>query len=346
MGFFSNQFIEVIECKDFSSNLMVYEFPVHKDEIKMGAQLIVRESQIAIFINEGQIADVFEPGRYTLNTENMPILTKLKSWKYGFNSPFKAEIYFINTKQFLNQKWGTKNPIMMRDKDFGVIRLRGFGVYGFKIVDAVTFMKEVFGTESIVTTNTIAPQLTEYIVSGITDYIAEMNIPALDLAMHYNEISTGMKQNLSDKFSQYGLELTNFLISNLSLPAEVEKAMDKRTEMGVLGDLDKYTKYQTAEAVREAARNEGGGFASMGAGLGVATAMGNAMANTLNKSSNESTNNASYVSCVSCNSNVLASSKFCSECGNPMAKKNKFCSGCGVEVKTGTKFCPECGFKQ
>ncbi len=351
MGLF-HQFIEVIEWKDDRSDRMVYEFPVHNNEIKMGASLTVRESQVAIFINEGQIADVFEPGRYNLSTENMPILTKLKSWKYGFNSPFKAEVYFVNTKQFLNQRWGTKNPIMMRDPDFGIIRLRGFGIYGYRISDCVTFMREVFGTNPEVTTESISPQLSQYIVSGISDYVAENKIPALDLAMNYEEISEGMLQKLSEKFKEYGLTITNFVISNLSLPPEVEAAMDKRTQMGVLGNLDKYTKYQTAEAIRDAAQNEGGGFASMGAGLGVSSAMGQAMANSMN--TNAQTNSAPVTQaaavgqkpCPKCNKDNPISAKFCLECGEKLVSANKFCIQCGANLAAGAKFCQECGTKQ
>ncbi len=350
MGLF-HQFIEVIEWKDESSNRMVYEFPVHKNEIKMGAQLTVRESQVAIFVNEGQIADVFEPGRYSLNTENMPILTKLKSWKYGFNSPFKAEVYFVNTKQFLDQKWGTKNPIMMRDKEFGIIRLRGFGVYGFRITDCVTFMKEVFGTNPDVSTETISPQLSQYIVSGITDYIAEMQIPALDLAMKYDEIAEGMMNKLSAKFKEYGLTITNFVISNLSLPPEVEAAMDKRTQMGVLGDLDKYTKYQAAEAIRDAAQNEGGGMASMGAGIGVAGAMSKVMMDAMSPQNTTSQSSqqvpaADMINCSNCNNLIPRTSKFCPECGSKNQPTGKFCVECGSKIPSGTKFCPECGTKQ
>ncbi len=351
MGLF-HQFIEVIEWKDERSDRMVYEFPVHKDEIKMGASLTVRESQVAIFINEGQIADVFEPGRYTLSTENMPILTKLKSWKYGFNSPFKAEIYFVNTKQFLEQRWGTKNPIMMRDPEFGIVRLRGFGVYGYRITDCVTFMREVFGTNPNVTTESISPQLSQYIVSSISEYIAEMKIPALDLAMNYGEISDGMMDKLSDKFKQYGLTITNFVISNLSLPPEVEEAMDKRTQMGVIGDLNKYTKYQTAEAIRDAAKNEGGSMASMGAGIGVASAMGKAMMDAVNPASESAPQSSpaqttgATKQCSKCNSPNPINAKFCFECGEKLSSASKFCIQCGASLQSGAKFCQECGTKQ
>lgn len=345
MGIF-HQFIEVIEWKDSSSDRMVYEFPVHKNEIKMGAQLTVRESQVAIFVNEGQIADVFEPGRYELKTENMPILTKLKSWKYGFNSPFKAEVYFVNTKQFLDQRWGTKNPVMMRDKEFGMIRLRGFGIYSFRISEPLTFMKEVFGTNPDVTTESVSPQLSKVIVSALTDYIAEMQIPALDLATKYDEIGDGMVEKMSPKFKALGLSITAFSVENLSLPPEVEAAMDKRTQMGVIGDMGKYTQYQTAEAIRDAAQNEGGGMAGMGAGLGAGQAMASAMMNSLNNQTQQQpSQSAQGNSCTKCSTAVPTNAKFCPSCGNKVGEE-RFCSDCGAKISAGAKFCPECGKQQ
>jgi membrane protease subunit (stomatin/prohibitin family) len=234
----------------------------------MGAQLTVRESQVALFINEGEIADVYEPGRYELTTENMPILTKLKSWPYGFNSPFKAEVYFVNTKQFLDQKWGTTNPLMMRDAEFGIIRLRGFGTFAYRVTDPVQFMREVFGTKQFADTDIITPQLKQQILTAMADLLGEAKIPALDLISNYEELAKLGAEKVQPQFAEYGLTLTNLTIQNLSLPKEVEDAMDKRTQMGVLGNLDTYTKFQVAESIRDAAQNEGG-MAGIGASLGV-----------------------------------------------------------------------------
>ncbi len=358
MGLFQ-QFIEVIEWTDTTTDTMVYKFPVHKNEIKMGAQLTVRESQVAIFMNEGQYADVFEPGRHKLSTENMPILTMLKSWKFGFNSPFKADVYFLNTKQFLDQRWGTKNPVMMRDQDFGMIRLRGFGIYTYRIGDATTFMKEVFGTNPNVTTDSVSPQLSKLIVSGLSDYIAESKIAALDLAANYDELGDGVREKIAPKFEALGLELTSLAIENLSLPPEVEEAMDKRTQMGVLGNLDQYTKFQTAEAIRDAAQNEGSGFAGMGAGLGAGQAMAGAMMNAMNSQQAMPQQQASQqavqsgaaaavamAACINCKANIAVGAKFCPECGTKQEVKDKFCPECGGKVSQGAKFCPECGKPQ
>ncbi len=333
MGLFNgfHQFIEVIEWTETNSDRLVYRFPVHGNEIKMGAQLTVRESQLAIFVNEGQLADVFEPGRFELNTSNMPILTKLKSWKYGFNSPFKAEIYFINTKQFLDQKWGTTNPIMMRDADFGIIRLRGFGSYAYRVKDPVALMREVFGTSGEANTEDISPQLKKYIVSGLTDLIAESKIPALDLATQYDELSEACKQKVVPRFEEYGLEITNLTIENLSLPKEVEEAMDKRTQMGVLGDLNKYTQFQAANAIGDAAKNEGG-MAGMGMSMAAGMQMANQMSQAMNQQQQPVQQQPVQQQAAPAGQPTTPAGNFCTNCGNALANNPKFCANCGAKV--------------
>src|SRR5215210_6871826 len=271
------QFIEVIEWLDESGNTMMYRFPVRGQEIKNGAQLIVRESQVAVFVFEGQIADQFPPGRYTIDGGNTPILSKLGAWKYGFNSPFKAEVYFVNTKQFTDLKWGTMNPIMMRDADFGMVRLRAFGIYSIRVADPRAFIKEVAGTNGRFETENIEGQLKRSLVSGFTDALGESKIAALDLASNYDELGRFGRTKLNEEFKTFGLELTKFIIENISLPPEVEAAMDKRTSMGVIGDVGRYAQFQAADAMRDAAQNPGGG-AGTGAGLGAGFAIGNMMA--------------------------------------------------------------------
>lgn len=283
-NFIKGQFIDVIEWVDDSANTMVWKFPDSDKEIKNGAQLTVRESQVAIFLNEGNIGDVFQPGRHTLTTQNIPILTSLKSWKFGLNSPFKADVYFINTKQFLDQKWGTTNPIMMRDKEFGAIRLRGFGIYSYKISDPVKFLKEALGTKSLFTTDELSGQLKRMVISSISDYIAEAKIPALDLAMNYDELSKGTAQKLNVEFANLGLSVSSFYIENLSLPEEVEKMLDKKTSMGIMGNLDEYAKFQMADSIDDFAKKEGGNsMVDMGVGLTMGNMMGNMMGNNMNK---------------------------------------------------------------
>lgn len=353
MGLFSfikNQFIEVIEWTDDTKNTIVYRFPVENKEIKMGAQLTVRESQSAIFVNEGRIADVFGPGRYELSTENLPVLTKLKSWPYGFNSPFKSEVYFVNTKQFTDQKWGTSNPIMMRDSEFGMLRLRAFGIYSYRVVDPAKFLIEIFGTNKIFDTNSISGQLKRTIISGLTDLLGESQIAALDLAMYYDELSQQAKNKLQSKFNEYGFEITSLLIENISLPEEVEKVLDKRTSMGVLGNMQQYTQYQAAEAIRDAAQNTGSNSVNAGMGLGAGAALGNIMGEAFRSSSSyghaSNSENNNLILCPHCNNKVSANSKFCSECGKSLIIEKKTCTKCGAKIQPNAKFCPECGTSQ
>jgi membrane protease subunit (stomatin/prohibitin family) len=280
MGIFDalrNEFIQVIEWLDDSNDTLVYRFPVHDQEIKMGAQLTVRENQVALFINEGEVADLFKPGRYELSTQNLPILTTLRSWKFGFDSPFKAEVYFFNTRLFTDLKWGTSNPVMMRDAEFGMIRVRAFGTYAMKIADPKEFFKTVVGTQGLTTTGDILGQLRSTIINHLSDIIAESKLAALDLASHYRELSALAQKELAPSFAAYGLDLARFNIDNISLPEEVEAAIDQRTKIGVFGDrMNQYTQMQTAESIKVAAANPGG-LAGAGVGLGAGVAMGQAM---------------------------------------------------------------------
>src|SRR4029077_3205669 len=287
----SAQFIEVIEWLDDSSNTMLYRFPVRDQEIKNGAQLIVRESQAAVFVHEGQIADVFGPGRFSIEGGNTPVLSKLGAWKTGFNSPIKSEVYFVNTKQFTDLKWGTSNPVMMRDADFGMGRLRAFGIYSMRVSDPRELIKQIAGTNARFVTEDIEGQLRRTMVSGFSDALAESKIAALDLASNYDELSKFTRNKLSDEFKSFGLELTKFVVENISLPQEVEAAMDKRTSMGVIGDVGRYAQFQAADAMRDAAQNPSGG-AGTGVGLGAGFAMGNAMAGAMNNAMNQSSQGA------------------------------------------------------
>lgn len=282
MGLFDvlkNEFIDIIEWTDDSSDIILWRFPRFQNEIKMNAKLTVRESQVAVFLNEGTIADVFPAGMYTLQTQNMPILATLKGWKYGFNSPFKADVFFINTKQFTNQKWGTKNPIMLRDAEFGAVRLRAFGTFAFRVNDASKFLKELTGTNSQFTIDDINEQLRNLAVSRGMDAIAESKIAVLDLAANYDEVSKIIHDKIRPEFNELGLDLTKFLIENISLPPEVEEALDKRSSMGIIGNLGAYSQFQAANAMEAAAQNPNGGLMgaglAAGMGIGMAGQMGN-----------------------------------------------------------------------
>jgi len=344
-----HQFIEVIEWLDSSQDTLVYRFPVEGQEIKNGAQLIVRESQAAVFVFEGQIADVFQPGKYEIDGGNTPILSKLGAWKYGFNSPFKSEVYFVNTKQFTDMKWGTSNPVMLRDADFGIVRLRAFGAYSLRVADPGEFIKEIAGTNAQFQTEDIDGQLKRAIVTEFSDALGELKIPALDLAAQYKEIGETIRGKINEDFKGYGLEVTKFYVENVSLPPEVEAAMDKRASMGALGDAQKYMQFQAADALRDAAQNEGGG-AGLGAGLGAGFAVGGQMANVFGQQAGGGIGGgqtqAANVPCPSCGKPNAAGVKFCAECGGKMEIAQVPCVKCGANLREGAKFCSECGATQ
>jgi len=279
-GWLFGQFIDVIEWKDDSQNTILWRFPRGDSEIKYGAKLIVRESQVAVFVDKGEIADVLTPGIYELETDNLPILTNLQHWDHGFESPFKAEVYFINTKLFSNQKWGTKNPILVRDSEFDMIRLRAFGTYEFRVSDPKKFIKEVSGTDGHFTTEEIEERLASLIVSNLAVTLGEDKRSILDLAASYDTFAKFMQDNLKKEFEDYGLNLEQILVENISLPEEVEQAIDKRSSRAAIGDLDEHLKYQGAESLANSSASSE--MASLGAGI--------AMANEISKSFNSNSN--------------------------------------------------------
>ena len=346
-----HQFIEVIEWLDNTGDTMVYRFPVEGQEIKNGAQLIVRESQSAVFVTEGQVADVFTPGKYTIDGGNTPILTKLGAWKYGFDSPFKSEVYFVNTKQFTDMKWGTSNPIMLRDSDFGIVQLRAFGAYSLRIVDPAEFIKQIAGTNAQFNTEDIDVQLKRAVVTEFTDALGELKIPALDLAAQYKEMGDRLRTAINEEFKDWGLEVTKFFIENISVPEEVQKAIDKRASMGALGDAQRYMQFQAADALRDAAQNEGGG-AGLGAGLGAGFAVGGQMANVFGQQAGGGQaqgaggSSAATVPCPSCGKQNQPQAKFCADCGAKMEVAQVPCVKCGANLREGAKFCSECGSSQ
>ncbi len=371
-----NQFIEVIEWLDDSQDTLVYRFPVAGQEIKNGAQLIVRESQAAVFVFEGQIGDVFTPGKYEIDGGNTPILSKLGAWKFGFNSPFKSEVYFVNTKQFTDMKWGTSNPIMLRDADFGMVQLRAFGAYSLRVASPGDFIKEIAGTNAQFSTDDIEGQLKRAIVTEFSDSLGELKIPAIELASQYKELGEKIRGQINEDFKGYGLEVTKFYVENVSVPEEVQDAINRRAAMGALGNVDNYMKFQAADALRDAAQNEGGG-AGLGAGLGAGFAVGNQMAGAFGAGPQANTSGSAagassatvacptcgkpnaagvkfcadcggkmeiaQVPCIKCNATLREGAKFCSECGSTQEKAK--CAGCQFELAPGAKFCPECGTK-
>ncbi|MBI3831928.1 MAG: SPFH domain-containing protein [Planctomycetes bacterium] len=267
-----HQLIDIVQWLDETNDTMVFRFERYANEIKYGAKLVVRESQNAVFVNEGKIGDVFKPGTYTLTTQNLPILSTLLGWKYGFESPFKAEVYFVNTKRFTDLKWGTKNPIMLRDAEFGPLRLRAFGTYALRVKDPAQLIREIAGTNGRFTVEEITEQIRNMIVSRFADALGESKIAALDLAANYSELGDFLSKKIQPDFDPYGIEVLNLMVENISLPPEVEKVLDQRTSMGVIGNLQAYTQFQTANAIPDAAKNPGG-LAAAGVGLGLGIGM-------------------------------------------------------------------------
>ncbi len=283
MGLFDwlfGEFVDVIDWTDDSSDTLVYRFERHDHAIKYGAMLTVRESQVAVLVNEGRIADLYEPGLYRLETNNMPILSTLENWPHGFKSPFKVDVYFLNMRRFTDLKWGTKHPLMLRDPEFGPVRLRAFGTYGLRIKEPITFLKEIVGTDGHFQTGEITGQLRNLIASRFASIMGEANLPILDLAANYDDLGQFITAKLQPEFAEYGLELTKLLVENISLPDEVEKALDQRTSMGMVGNLRQYTQFQAARSL-----TTGGSGASDGLAMGAGIAMGQQLGKQITQAS-------------------------------------------------------------
>lgn len=281
MGIFNtlrNELIDVIEWMDDSKHTLVWRFPRYQNEIKNGAKLIVRPGQTAVFVREGQLADVFTPGTHELSTQNLPVLSKLAAWKYGFNSPFKAEVYFVSTRTLTDLKWGTPNPVMLRDADFGPVRLRAFGNFTLRAIDPKALLRELVGTDGIFEAEEVNELLRSVIATAFADALGEAQIAALDLAAKYNELGELVRKHVNERIDdEYGLEVPALQIVNIALPESVEKAIDTRSSMGAIGDLNRYQQFQMANALTAAATNPAGGGASEGMGLGLGMAMANQM---------------------------------------------------------------------
>ena len=353
MGIISRQLLKVIEWTDSRSGMISYKFPMtDRAEIMNGSSLTVREGQVAIFCKDGKVADVFAPGRYKLETKNLPVLTSLMNWAKGFNSPFKCDVYFINTTQFAGQKWGTSNPFTMRDADFGMIRIRGFGSYAFKVTDAKLLMIEMLGSKPTFTTADISEHLKSIITSNITDVIADSKFSALDLSSKLTQFNEIAKTALNNKFFQpIGLTLASFVVENISFPENVEKAIDERSSVGIMSDkMGSYVAMQQAQAMRDAAKNTGSigtmfGMGMMGGMGGMVN--GNNNMQQMNHAQDSANNGGGNVGngarfCSKCGGAIKSGAKFCAECG---AKQGEGCSKCGAAVKPGAKFCGECGNK-
>ena len=323
--FITKQFIDVIEWVEPEEGILAYRYPMQDREIQNGGKLTVRDSQAAIFVNEGKVADAFGPGLYTLTTQTLPILTYLRNWDKAFKSPFKSDVYFFSARIQTDQHWGTQNPISIRDKEFGAIRLRGFGIYSYHLSDAKSFYSKISGTRDLYRVADLEGQLRNTIVAKMTDAFAASQVPFLDMAANQGALAEKISEQLKPAFTEYGLTLDTFVVENLSLPDELQKVLDQRISMNVLGDMGKFTHYQVAQAIPIAAANEGGGAVGIGAGLGAGAAMGQAMMDAVKKSTSAPAGGAPPAAAGA----PSAETKFCSECGKPIPRSAKFCPECG-----------------
>ena len=332
-SFFKKQFIDVIHWTEPGDGVLAYRYPMQDMEIQYGAQLTVRESQMALFVNEGKAADAFGPGLYTLETRTLPLLTNLMNWDKLFKSPFKSDVYFFSTRMQTDQRWGTQNPITVRDKDFGMVRLRGHGIYAYHLVNPLVFHQKLSGTRDVYTAADLEGHLRNTIIGRVSDAFASSQIPFLDMAANLDELGKAVGEKVAPAFAELGLQLDAFVAESLSLPDELQRRLDERIGMNMVGNLRDYTQFQVAQSIPTAAANEGGGGAGLGAGLGAGMAMGKAMADALSPAGGSGAPAAGT-------GNPGASS------GAPAAGATKFCAECGKSIPRASKFCPECGKPQ
>ncbi|MGZ6142147.1 MAG: SPFH domain-containing protein [Myxococcales bacterium] len=298
------QFIDVIDWTEPEEGILAWRFPVADNEIKDGAQLTVRDSQVALFVEQGKPADVFAPGLYTLTTENLPVLTKLKSWPYGFKSPFKAEVYFYSLRQQLGQRWGTPAPITIRDKEFGAVQIRMFGIFSYHVSDVPVFYREISGTREKYTRDELNQQLVGQIAGNVASAFAQSGVPFLDMAANQAELSAKIRAGLAESAAKLGVALDSFVIESISLPEALQQALNDKMSMGIIGnEMGKFGEYQAARAMTEAAKNPGG-MAGIGAGLAVGASVGQAM--------------TAGPACGKCGTKSQAGAQFCSKCGNKL----------------------------
>jgi len=346
LDFLKKQFVDIIQWTEDGDEVLAWRFPMRDAEIQQGGQLTVRETQAALFVHQGQGADLFGPGQHTIKTQNLPLLTDLQHWDKGFESPFKSDVYFFSLRLRINQKWGTSNPITIRDKDFGAVRMRAFGIYTFRIASPKVFYSKVSGTRDTYTVGDLEGQLRNSIVATLTDHFAESGIPFLDMAANQVELSAAVADKVRPMFGDLGLALEAFQVQNISLPDELQKRLDERIGMGIVGDMSRYTQFQTAQSIPTAAGNEGGGAGAgmgLGAGIAMGQAMGQAMSQAAQSGAAVAPPKAATTGCVKCGKPIAPGARFCAECGAAQAAT---CPRCQARLDKPSKFCPECGAPQ
>lgn len=343
-SFAAKQFIDVIQYVESEDGILANRYPMQDMEIQNGAKLTVRESQMAAFVNEGRVADVFGPGLYTLNTQTLPILTNLMNWDKMFQSPFKSDVYYFSTRTQTNQKWGTAQPVTIRDKDFGMVRLRAFGIYSWRVADPKTFHQKVSGTRDIYRVAEIEGQLRNSIIAHISDAFAESGIPFLDMAANQIEVGKRMLAVLQPEFAALGLALETLMVENLSLPEELQKLLDERIGMNMIGNMNQYTQFKTAQAIQTAAANEGGGMAGLGAGLGFGVGIGQQIAGAFGNAMQPPPQQPPPPQAPPPVAPVAPAAA--GGIAAVIAGDTKFCFNCGAKILKAAKFCPECGAKQ
>ena len=335
-SFIYKQFIDVIEWVEPEDGILAYRFPMQDREIQNGGQLTVRDSQMAVFVNEGKIADVFGPGRYKLTTATLPVLTYIMNWDKLFQSPFKSDVYFFSTRMQVDQHWGTPQPITIRDKEFGAVRIRAFGIYSYHVGDPKVFYQKISGTRDEYKVSELEGQLRNTIIGMLTNTFAQSQVPFLDMAANQTQLGQKVAELLQPGLKDLGLALDTFVVENLSLPDELQKLLDQRIGMNMVGDMNRYTQFQVAQSMPIAAANEGGGGAGLGAGLGVGMGMAQAIMGNMNRpqSGGESSSGMAPAAGGGAapsggGAAAGADSKFCVECGKPMPRAGKFCPECG-----------------
>ncbi len=347
--FLEKQFIDVIQWTESDQDTLAWRYPMRDMEIQNGGQLTVRDSQAATFINEGRIADVFAPGLYTLNTRTLPLLTNLMNWDKEFKSPFKSDVYFFSTRIKTDQRWGTATPITIRDKEFGAVRLRGYGIYSWHIDNPRVFYTKISGTRELYKIADLEGQLRNSIVGRMTGAFAESGVPFLDMAANQTELGVKIADGLKPQFAELGLALDSFVVENLSLPEELQKMLDTRVGMNMIGDMGRYTQYQVANSMPIAAGNESGGIAGLGVGLGAGLTMANQMMNALNPNAQNPGGGGGAPSPQAPPPPPAPPASPNAAGGGPPAApgaETKFCVECGKSIPKRAKFCPECGGQQ